>query len=44
MTMADYLQIPETQRTVQRLEQSLLEQITAPFILSSSSKEEETTA
>jgi gag-polypeptide of LTR copia-type len=41
MTMADSLQVPKTQRTVQRLEQSLLDQITlAPTPELTSSAEE----
>src|SRR6266850_1650648 len=42
MMVVDHLQVPRTQRTVQRLEQSLLERITTPPILSSSSEEGET--
>jgi len=42
MTMVDHLQVPRTQRTVQRLEQSLLERIYDPPNLSSSSEEGET--
>src|SRR6266850_2456289 len=42
MMMVDHLQVPRTQRTVQRLEQSLLEQIYNPPNPSSSSEEGET--
>src|SRR6266850_4579354 len=42
MIMADHLQVPRTQRTVQRLEQSLLEWIYDPPNPSSSSEEGET--